>query len=516
MSEPRSRARALRALSAVRWAARGVPQGRPTAPRPWPGPLAALAAAALASGCAVGPDYQRPAAPLDSGFINAGATGANAEPVAADIARFWRGFGDPALSALVERAIAANGDVRVAQARLQEARALRREADVAGLPAAGLDASATRSVRPITQQPDASRSERTGTVYDAGFIANWELDLFGGLRRGREAAAAQVSASEAGLHAAHTSVAAEVARNYLQLRGLQQRLQVTEASLANQRDAQRLTELRFEAGRGTQLDVARARTLVESTEAALPALRNGVETTVFRLATLTAQPPRALLEQLGTPAPLPGLPVTDLASLPVGTPAQWLLRRPDLIAAERQLAAATAAIGVARADMFPRVSLTGLLGLNAAKFADLGERDSQLYSLGVGLVWTPFDFGTLRARLAASEARAAQSLASYEQAIALALEETEGAFSGYNRSAQQAGRLDRAARSAEEAARLARLRYEAGVTDFLVVLDAEREVLSNRDLLVQAQTGTATALVAVYRALGGGWEAPETLASAAR
>jgi multidrug efflux system outer membrane protein len=495
MSEPRTTARARASLARVA--------------------LVALAAAALA-GCALGPDYRRPVTPLDAGFVNAGADAENPAPPAADIARFWRGFGDATLTALVERAIAANGDVRIAQARLQEARALRREADAVALPSAGVQAGVTRSVQPLTQLPGASRSERTGTVYDAGFVANWELDLFGRYRRGSESAAAQVSASEAGLHAAHTSVAAEVARNYLQLRGLQQRVQVTEAAIENQRDVLRLTSLRFDAGRGTQLDVVSSRTLVESTEATLPALHSAIEATVFRLATLTAQPPRALLEQLAAPAPLPGLPVTDLAALPVGTPEQWLLRRPDLIAAERRLAAATANIGVARADLFPRVSLSGLLGLNAGKFADLGDSDAGLYSLGVGLVWTPLDFGARQARVAASEARAQQSLADYEQTVALALEETEGAFSSYNRNAQQAARYDRAARSAAEAARLARLRYEAGVSDFLFVLEAERAMLSNRDLLVQAQTGTAAALVSVYRSLGGGWEGAAAPASALR
>jgi len=223
-----------------------------------------------------------------------------------------------------------------------------------------------------------------------------------------------------------------------------------------------------------------------------------------------------LLEQLAAPAPLPGLPVTDLAALPVGTPEQWLLRRPDLIAAERRLAAATANIGVARADLFPRVSLSGLLGLNTAQFADLGDSDAGVYSLGVGLLWTPLDFGARQARVAATEARAQQSLADYEQAVALALEETEGAFSSFNRNAQQAVRYDRAARSAAEAARLARLRYQAGVSDFLFVLEAERAMLNNQDLLVQAQTGTAAALVSVYRALGGGWDGPAAPASAMR
>lgn len=473
----------------------------------------ALAAAAVLAGCALGPDYKRPTSALDAGFVNAGASAVNAQAASADIATFWRGFNDPALNALIDRALAANGDVRIAQARLQEARANQGEADAAARPGLGLSSGVTRSVTPITQRPGASRSERTGTVYDAGFVANWELDLFGRFRRGSEAAAALVGASEAGLHAAHTSVAAEVARNYLDLRGLQQRLQFTEASLVNQRDALRITGARLDAGRGTQLDVARATSLVASTEAALPALQTTIERTAFRLATLTAQTPRAVLAQLATPAPMPGLPATDLAALPLGTPEQWLQRRPDVIAAERQLAASTATIGVAKTELFPRLSLSGLLGLNAATFSNLGKSESGIYSLGVGLSWTPFDLGAIRSRIAATEARAQQSLASYEQTVALAIEETEGAFSGYSRSAQRAEKLDVAARSAEEAADLARKRFDAGVTDFLVVLDAEREVLTQRDQLVQAQAATATSLVAVYRALGGGWAAPTAVAA---
>ncbi len=479
------------------------------------GALVAALAAALLAGCAVGPDYRRPAAALDDSFIQAGSRTPSTQPVGSDIASFWRGFRDPALDALIERGLAANGDVRIAQARLQEARAGQTEADAAALPAVGVQAGVTRSVTPITQRPGVSRSERTGTVYDAGFVANWELDLFGGLRRGREAAAAQVAASEAGIGAAHTAVAAEIARNYLELRGLQQRALVTEASLTNQRESLRISEARLDAGRTTQLDVARARTLVASTEAALPALQSAIERSVFRLATLTAQPPRALLAQLSAPAPLPGLPVTDLGALPVGTPTQWLARRPDLIAAERQLAAATAQIGIAQADLYPQISLSGLLGLNAATAGRLGKGESVVHSLGAALSWAPFDLGTLRSRVKASEARAQASLATYEQTVATALEETEGAFSGFTRNAQRAEKLELAARSAEEAAQLARLRYEVGSTDFLVVLDAEREVLSNRDQLVQAQVGTATSLVAVYRALGGGWAAPVPAAAAA-
>jgi multidrug efflux system outer membrane protein len=194
-----------------------------------------------------------------------------------------------------------------------------------------------------------------------------------------------------------------------------------------------------------------------------------------------------------------------------------LHRRPDLIAAERELAAATASVGVARTDLFPRVSLSGLLGLNAATLGNLVKSESVVHSLGAGVTWTPFDLGSIRARIGIAQARAQQSLASYEQAVALALEETEGAFSSYSRSAQRAEKQAVAAGHARESARLARLRYGAGATDLSVVLDAEREALNSEDLQMQAQTATATALVTVYRALGGGWQAepPRTTAAAA-
>jgi multidrug efflux system outer membrane protein len=478
----------------------------------WP----ALIAAGLAGCAAVGPDYQRPKAALDAGFVNAGAAATNTQAATVDIATFWRGFNDASLSALIDHALAANGDVRIAQARLQEARANLGEVDALALPGAGVTGDVTREVQPISQQPNTSRSGRTRTTYDASFVALWELDLFGRLRRGSEAARALVQAGEAGIGAAQTSVAAEVARNYMELRGLQQRVQVTEAALLNQRESLRITQARLDAGRGTQLDLARANTLVANTEAALPSLQAAIERAVFRLATLTAQSPRALLATLGTAAPLPGLPVTDLSKLPLGTPEQWLLRRPDLIAAERQLAAATARIGVAKSEFYPRISLSGLLGLNAASLGNLANSESARYSLGIGLTWTPFDSGQIRARVAASEARTQASLASYEQAVAAALEETEGAFSSYTHSAERSARLAQAARSAEEATQLARLRYDAGVTDFGVVLDAEREALSSRDQQVQAQVGTATALVAVYRALGGGWAIPAQAIGSAR
>jgi outer membrane protein, multidrug efflux system len=479
-------------------------QGLPTATRHRALALALVAALGL-SACTLGPDYRRPASALDASFIAPGAKTVNAEPASADIASFWRGFNDATLTALVERSLAANGDVRIASARLQEAQLQQREADVADWPGVAIDGGATRAIRPITQQPNLSRDARTSNTLNTGFVAAWELDLFGRNRRASEAAGARTEASQASLHAAHTSVAAEVARNYLALRGLQQQLRIAQAALVNQREALRLTEARVSGGRGTQLDRERAQALVVGTEAALPALQGSIERTALRIATLVARPPREVLAELATPAPLPGLPVTDLGKLPVGTPAQWLLRRPDLMAAERELAAATANVGVAMTELYPRLSLTGLLGLNAASFGNLGRAESVVYSLGAGLSWTPFDSGAIRDRIGASQARVQQSLARYEQAVALAIEETEGAFSSYTRNAQRAEQQALAAGHAREAARLARLRYAAGLSDLSLVLDAERQILSSEDTLMQAQTATATALVSVYRTLGGGW-----------
>ena len=481
-----------------------------------PAQAAAIAALLALAGCAVGPDYTAPAPTLDAAFVNAGAGGTNAQPPDSDIATFWRGFNDPALSQLVERALAANGDVRIAQARLQEARATLQGTQAERLPNIGVGADVTRSLAPEVQFPGTTRGQRTVTVYDAGFTANWELDFFGRNRRASESAAAQVDASEAGVNAAHTAVAAEVARNYLELRGLQQRYEFARQSLVNQHDTLRLTEVRLDAGRGTRLDVARARSLSNSTEAALPALQAAIDRTAYRLATLSAQPLRAVAAQLRTPQLLPTLPVTDLSALPIGTPEQLLRRRPDLVIAERQLAASTAAIGVATADLFPRISLTGLIGLAGGRLADLGRSDSQQYSLGAGLTWPLLDFGRVRSRIGASEARAQQTLAVYEQTVLTALEETEGALTQFTRSAQQTERLASAARNAEDATRLARVRFEAGAFDFLIVLDAEREVLAARDALVLSQVGQATALVGVYRALGGGWTQTDRTALAQR
>jgi NodT family efflux transporter outer membrane factor (OMF) lipoprotein len=466
-------------------------------------PLAgALLLAGLFTGCAVGPNYEAPAVPLDAAFLNGASTAPRAR-------RRHRHL----LARLRRPAPDAAGRARP---RRERRRSHRRGAPPGGArePARRRGRAAARDRRRRLRRPLADHriaaprrlARRPHEQrFDAGFTASWELDLFGRNRRASEAAAAQLDASAAGVHAAQTAVAAEVARNYLELRGLQQRLEVARQSLVNQRDTLRLTGVRLDAGRGTRFDVARAQSQLDSTEATLPALQAAIDRTAYRLATLTAQPPRVVAGLVAAPQLLPTLPVTDLSALPLGTPEQLLRRRPDLVAAERQLAAATAGIGIATADLFPRVSLTGLIGFASNRVVDLGGRDSQQYSLGAALSWPILDFGRVRSRIAASEARAAQSLAGYEQAVQIALEETEGALSQFTRSAEQAERLASAARNAEEATRLSRRRFDAGAVDLLVVLDAERQALVAREALVQSQVGQATALVAIYRALGGGW-----------
>lgn len=471
---------------------------------PRPAALATAVAALLLAACAGAPrEKPVPRVILAPQF----AQQAPGEPAAEarSIATFWRDFNDPALDRLVEQALAANTDVRLAQSRLQEARAGAGLAQAEGLPSVGTNAGVAR-VDPAGPLPETNQ-------YSVGLTFNWELDFFGRNRSARRSAAALVRAGEAGVNAAQRLVTAEVASNYLTLRTLQQRLQVAQEALLNQRESLRIVSSRANLGRGTPLDVARARSLVDSTEASLPVLQAAIDRTAYRLATLTAQTPAAVSAALAAPQPLPRLANTDLAALPVGTPQRLLERRPDLQAALHQLEAADANIQVARADLFPRISLSGLLGFAAPRVADFGERESRNNSFGAFLSWTPFDFGRVRARVRINEARAEQAWLGYEQTVLLALEETEGALAQYTRTTQQADKLDSAARNAAEAARLARIRFEAGASDFLTVLDAERSVLQAQDALVQAQGGTLTSLVGVYRALGGGWTQGEVAAA---
>jgi outer membrane protein, multidrug efflux system len=456
----------------------------------------------LLSACALGPDHVRPADPEIEGFSQTAAIYRSAAPEA----EFWRGFGDARLAALVEGALAANHDLRAGLARLQQARALARlsRRDLLPTVTAGAAHSATRAS--ADQAPGLPREARDAELFGSSIDMTWELDLFGRVRRASEATRAEAQAVAADLGGLQVSVAAEVARSYFELRGLQTQLRVARGNAGNLAETLRLTEVRLEAGSGTEFDVARARAQLELTRSRIPLLEAALQAAAHRLAVLNGREPSALMAELDTPQDLPALP----ESIAIGTPAELLRRRPDIAAAERRLAAATARIGVAAADLFPRLSFNGSVGSAATSLGDLFTRDAQTYGFGPALHWAFLDLGRVRDRIAASDAAADAQLAQYEGTVLRALEETENALVGYLKTWREGQHLAEAAAASQNAARLARLRFEGGAADFLQVLDAERSRLDAEDRLAQSRTRTATQLVAVYKAVAGGW--PERLA----
>ena len=461
--------------------------------------LASLATLLFASACAVGPDYVRPDMPVPQRFAGADGTAAAAMP-AAD-AEFWHRFDDPLLDRLVDDALLANHDLRIALARYDRANALLRGAGFDRFPTVTAQATGSDTRASAGQMPGTARDERDGSSREAGIVASWELDLFGRVRRGVEASRAGAGASAADLAAMQVAIVGEVAGSYLELRGLQERLRVATANAGNQRETLRLVDARFDAGRGTEFDTSRARAQLETTESRLPALDARINTTMHRLAVLTGRTPDALTAMLEAPTGLPAMPERPAA----GTPGDLLRRRPDVIAAEQRLHAATARIGVATADLFPRFTLGGLLGSQALEGSDLFERDSETRLLALGIDWSFLDIGRVRARIAAADAEAAGELARYEQSVLLALEDTENALVRNHHAQDEDAHLQRAAADSARAAELARIRFEAGAADLFEVLDAERTRLQAQDAFAAARTRTAISAVALYRALAGGW-----------
>jgi multidrug efflux system outer membrane protein len=459
--------------------------------------LGMIAVSTLAA-CAVGPNYQRPTTPVDAHFANASQPGF-AEDVAVE--QYWTRFADPVLNSLVEDAVAHNTDLRTAAASLQASRAVRRLAGFDLFPTATLQGSYTHILDSKQQLPFLDRHDREFDSAQGAFEGLWELDLFGRVRRNVEAARADVGVSIASLQDARVSVIAEVARNYMVLRGLQDQLALTNRNADNQLSSLKLTRARLDAGRGNQLDTARAEAQWQTTLASIPTLEASIATTTYRLSVLTGRQPAALTDRLA-PQPLPVLPALNS----IGTPELLLRRRPDIRAAEQRLAGATARIGVAVGDLFPKVTLTGSFGYVAPTFGEFGQRDAKSYSVGPGISWAAFDLGRVRARISSARAQTDASLATYEGAVLNALETTEDALISYGRSQSRRDALQLAAAASDKAADLARQRFEGGLIDFLEVLDAERTALSAELLLSQSRTDAATSLVAVYKAVGAGWD----------
>ncbi|GAB2510271.1 efflux transporter outer membrane subunit [Lysobacter humi (ex Lee et al. 2017)] len=462
-------------------------------------PLALATLAVALAACTVGPDHVRPGTPVPDRFVRGAELPASTTAVADPAAPFWHRVGDPVLAALIDDALLANRDLQAALANLDRARALLRGARLDRLPTvtAGAGGSETEPSR------DASPTGDTRAVrsYAAQANASWEIDLFGRVRRGVEAQQAEAWATAGDLDALQVAVVGELARTYVDLRGAQERLRVARANADVQRETLRLVETLDSAGRGTAFDTARSRAQLESTLARVPALEAAEAVAMHRIAVLTGRTPDGLVERLRTAAPIPAIE----ARIADETPASLLRRRPDVAAAEHRLHAATARIGVSTADLFPRLTLGGLLGTQAADAGDLFEGGSRTGLVALGIDWSFLDVGRVRARIRAAEAGADVALAQYEQTVFTALEETENALVRHSRAQREAEHLRRAAADSGDAARLARVRYQAGASGLLEVLDAERGRLQAEDALADAQARAASTAVQVYSALAGGW-----------
>src|SRR5262245_36407602 len=454
-------------------------------------------AAAILSACAVGPDYKAPETKTAPAFDG------NGTPYSAEqgVSTFWKTFDDAQLNQLVDEATRSNYDVRIALSRVAEARALRRDSAFDLAPSINAGGGYTKTK--FAQDQAIAGSPRHTELYDAGFDALWELDFFGRVRRGLEASTADLGAVEAAERDALVIVTAEVTRSYFELRGFQQQLDVARRNVVNQQSTLDLAKARLEAGSGTEFDTARAQAQLSTTLGSIAPLEAAVARSIHRLSVLVGREPGALRAELAPPRDLPPLP----GIVPVGDPAGLLRRRPDIQVAERELAGATAQIGVAVADLFPRVTFTGSAGYVAASSGSLGDSGTDAYVIAPGISWGIFDLGHVQARIAASKAHKETALLNYERTVLNALEETENSLVTHARARDRLVHDEAAVKASSTAADLARVRYENGASDFLQVLDAERTLLESEDRLARSRTEAATSLIAVYKALGGGWQA---------
>ncbi len=468
-----------------------------------PRTIGLLVLALATAGCAVGPRYAPPKPPLPASWAEA-----VPESSPASLERWWASFQDPILDRLVARAAAGNLDLKIAAARVREARGARSIAAAAALPQIEAEGGYARTRRSEAVPPFKSAAAegspfggREQDVFEMGFDASWEIDLFGGVRRDKEAALADVQAAQEAERDVLVTVLAEVARTYAELRGAQRRLEILEDTLQSERDTLDLVQTRFEAGLAAHLDVSRADGLLESTSAQAPVLEASIRQAIHRLGILLGVEPAALLEELQPRRPIPLVP----PGLPVTLPSELLSRRPDLRRAEREVAAATARVGVARADLFPRFSIRGSLGRLSEDASDLDAGKSQFWSLLPGFRWPLFSGGRIRARIRAQTARQEQAALQYEKAVLIALEEVEDALVAHTREQRRQQSLRNAAAAERRALDLATQRYTGGLESFLSVLDAQRAVLAAEDQLARSDRDNVLTLIAVYKAFGGGW-----------
>ncbi len=456
---------------------------------------------ALFAGCAVGPNYQPPKANLPSHWtapLAGGETNASA-----DLAAWWKNFSDTNLNSLMETAVQSNLTLRIAESRVREARAERGVVAGSLWPSIGSSASYSRNRWGQNSFPPLPPGTALDyNAYNANFDAAWELDVFGGTRRAVESANAEVGAAEYGRRDVLVSLLAEVARNYIGARAYQQRLAITRQNIQVQQEILDLTSNRFENGLSSDLDVQQATALLTATEAEVPSLETGFDQSVRHLAVLLGQAPGALQDEMSVEKPIPLTPPT----VPAGLPSDLLQRRPDVQRAERELAAATARIGVAKADLFPKFSLTGIAGLQTISAGNWFDYASRYWSAGPTVQWEIFEAGSIRANVRVQNARQEQALDTYEQTVLVALEDAENALTAYAREQTRRESLSQSVQANEQALELSTQLYNNGLADFLHVLDSERSLYAAQDALVKSDQTVSLNLVQLYKALGGGWQ----------
>ena len=455
------------------------------------------------AGCATAPGYRAPEVQVPATFretrdtiIETPASGtAVVDTVAGPDVR------DTTLTRLLHEAVRANLDVRAAEARVRGARAARSEAMFDLAPTVTFGAGYTRQRLSSATFPVGLGSFPDQDIWDGGFDASWELDLFGRVRRSVQAQGAFVAVSQEDLRDVQVSLTAELARSYFELRGAQEQLSVAQRNAENQRRTLLVTRQRLDAGRGTAFDTERALAQLSITLASVPALESRVRQAQYQIGVLVGRPPASVAAELDNMVPLPAFP----AVVTVASPDSVVRRRPDVAAAERQVAVERALVGVAKADYLPRLSLGGSAGYSASSFDALGDGGTFRYAVGPVISWPALNLGRVKARVDVSRARESEAQAQYTQTVLLALQEVESSLVRYRTSRARVERIQDAASASERAAELARLRFSGGVADFLQVLDAERTQLEAQDLLAQSRTEAATAYAAVYKALGGTW-----------
>jgi NodT family efflux transporter outer membrane factor (OMF) lipoprotein len=474
-----------------------------------PRPLALLLSISVLTGCAVGPDYRSPEIVMSPRFLGQEGVAHREVQSKADLQAWWAGFDDPLLTRFVSRALEQNLDIAQAAARVAQSRASLRQADAALLPSANVSAQGAKVYQsvetPLGQLLNATPGfDRSGSAYEANVNVGWEIDVFGGLRRGREAARAEYEASEAGAVATRLAVAAQTADVYVTIRGLQARIAIARQQVETRRQLHSTVKLQYEKGIAAELQMNQAEGSLTQAEAQIPVLEAGLDSAMNALDVLLGTQPGTYRAELSPAAPVPVAP--GLAE--TGTPAEMLRRRPDLIVAERRLAASNARIGVAVSEYYPKFSLAALLGsATAIASGNLFTRAASQAQGVLGLRWRLFDFGRVDAQIAAARGQEAEALAAYRLAVLRATEDVENAFSALVKREAQVAILTRGESSLARARENSLAAYKGGVVSLIEVLDADGNLLQARDAKAQAQTEAARAAIASFRALGGGWDA---------